>query len=172
MIGLDRQREERKLINAITDIWGKIFLPRNLDADRWVQATYIACSLEGREYATISPTLMQEALRQEEARRLSVATQKPQSEHRAQRPTITAKLWRWTGRKMAEHRPIMEYMPTEGQVTAAAMKLGLTQEEAREQRQLLRAYLNDWIYAYREHKPFDKSIWLDENHEVSYRGFC
>jgi hypothetical protein len=170
----ERKKAELQQINTLADIWANIFIGRNIDCDHWSTAVFLAAALEGREYAVITPALMQEGLRQEEAKRRAQASESSYSKPLAgvTPPTVSAKLWQWTKRKIAERRQIMPYMPSEGQVAAVANKLGLTQAEATTQRQLLRAYLNDWIYACKNQKPFSTKLWLDENHEVCYAGFC
>lgn len=125
------------------------FVKQKIGVTMWQRATEIAkVSAE----KIITPYLMQNALTRAQQEYVSENVAEAQQEKQEEREMfmpdgINKMLWRWTKANLSEGRAIMPYMPDETVVTKYFLRLGMPRELQGKNRQLVRAHLNDCIYA-------------------------
>ena len=154
--GLSREKRvemaERILSDAV-EAWSKIFVPRQISVGRWREATARAstiCEAGSLNVNLATPALMEYALKLVEADHLQDMRTRCEAEKTepvmATNDWVSRTLLRWTISKLGQRRSIMEYKPSDAEVSAFANKLGLTDSEYNEQHRLIEIYLNDVKY--------------------------
>ena len=166
--GADRQREAQRILGETVELWYSIFEPQKIGADRWNRAEGLALTLsgvQGLNVNIVSPALMQAALKQAETEYVQGVIAANEEEKRQHSPTadrISTMLLQWTYRKLAEHREIIPYMPSEAEVIAYGRQIGINDEGIKQQKRLLQCFLSDCRYAEATQTAVKSRLLLDK----------
>lgn len=167
--GADRQKEAQRILSETVELWYSIFEPQKIGAERWNRAEVIALTLsgvQGLNVNIVSPALMQAALKQAETEYVNGNVARNDEEKRQGNPVtadrISLMLLQWTHNKLAEHREIMPYMPTEAEIIAYGRQIGISDESIKQQKRLLQCFLNDCHYAKRTQTAVKSRLLLDK----------
>jgi hypothetical protein len=170
--GFDRLEEAKRILSETVNLWAGIFNQQNIGLDRWEKAEQIALTLTGANGLNvniISPALMQAALKQaEEAyvqENIKRCNMEKLSENKPLSNSLNAMLLRWTAKKLAERRLIMQYMPQNKAVFEYGRQIGLSDTSIDKHFRLLQCYMNDYYYSCQHNEPC-KSKLLKQGDEL------
>ena len=170
--GFDRLEEAKRILSETVNLWASIFNQQNIGLERWEKAEQIALTLSGADglnVNVISPALMQAALKQaEEAyvqENIKRCNMEKLSENKPLSNSLNAMLLRWTAKKLAERRLIMQYMPQNKAVFEYGRQIGLSDTSIDKHFRLLQCYMNDYYYSCQHNEPC-KSKLLKQGDEL------
>lgn len=148
----DAGTEAQEILQETVKLFSDVFLAQRIGVERWKAAEHIALTMTSADQLNvniITPALMQAALNKAEQEHIARQTAKNEQGKLAEpvAEPIAKMLWHWTIAKLREGRKIMPYMPDESVVTDYFLHIGLPRELQSKNRQLVRAHLNDCIYA-------------------------
>lgn len=152
MRGSENPNNTAKLILKETvDLWKKIFITQKISKDKWHRAEQTALTMtkaDGLNINIITPALMQEALKRNEAEYLEAMRVKYEQEKKEEMQPINpansyknAVLWEWTRQRLSKKLLILPDIPTDEQVNAIAQKYGI--KDLDYNRKLIQIYLAD-----------------------------
>lgn len=148
------EAETQRILRETVAVFKHVFFWQHIGIERWQEAEHIALTMTSADQLNvniITPALMQAALNKAEQEHIARQTAKNEQGKLAEpvAEPIAKMLWHWTIAKLREGRKIMPYMPDESVVTDYFLHIGLPRELQSKNRQLVRAHLNDCIYAKR-----------------------
>lgn len=146
------EAETQRILRETVAVFKHVFFWQHISVERWQKAEQIALTMTNADQLNvniITPALMQAALNKAEQEHIAQQTAKNEQAKLAKPVSepIAKMLWHWTMAKLREGRAIMPYMPDESVVTDYFLHLGMPRELQSKNRQLVRAHLNDCIYA-------------------------
>lgn len=159
------EAETQRILRETVAVFKHVFFWQHIGIERWQEAEHIALTMTSADQLNvniITPALMQAALNKAEQEHIARQTAKNEQGKLAEpvAEPIAKMLWHWTMAKLREGRAIMPYMPDEAAVTGYMMKLKLNRDEQVKYRQLIRAYINDCIFAKKESKPVASKLFF------------
>lgn len=166
--GADRQKEAQRILSETVELWYSIFEPQKIGAERWSRAEMLALTLsgvQGLNVNIVSPALMQAALKQAETEYVQGVVAQNDAEKHQSSPTadrISLMLLKWTYARLAEHRLIMPYMPTDAEIFTYGRQIGVSDESIKQQKRLLQCFLNDCRYAKTTQTAVKSRLLLDK----------
>lgn len=169
--GADRQKEAQRILSETVELWYSIFEPQKIGAERWSRAEMLALTLsgvQGLNVNIVSPALMQAALKQAETEYVQGVVAQNDAEKHQSSPTadrISLMLLKWTYARLAEHRLIMPYMPTDAEIFTYGRQIGVSDESIKQQKRLLQCFLNDCRYAKTTQTAVKSRLLLDKASE-------
>lgn len=163
----DAGTEAQEILQETVKLFSDVFLAQRIGVERWKAAEHIALTMTNADQLNvniISPALMQAALIKAEryVQGQIIAKSEQEKQEQPMPNGVNKMLWQWTMANLRACRAIMPYMPDEAAVTGYMMKLKLNRDEQVKYRQLIRAYINDCIFAKKESKPVASKLFFNQ----------